>query len=544
MQAMQSSPFPSNEPPRTVDAMFRAAVAAHPERDLVVASEGDQHHTYAEVARQVDALTEQLASRGVIAGDRLVFFLDASLPTVLMNLACAHLGVVPVPLSPTFSQRALSRLCARTRARAVFTDRTHASIPEASPPVLVLGDGGDGGNLDATPRRSAAEALARLAALPRHTPDACFLFQPTSGTTGEPKIIMRSHAVFDRVARVLARGIPETPQRILLVAALTHGMGQYAFATTLHLAGTLCLPTALDTDSSLAEIRALDPTLLYFTPRVMRALYDQRSPGDARWFGPSAYLVCCGGAATQPELLRRFVEDGILVSEGYGASEISLLSQTLPGRWREGLSGEVIPDVTLRTADDGELLAKSPGAMIGYFDDEALTRQAFTDDGFYRTGDYATVEDGYLRYLGRKRDVFNTNEGANVHPGRIEGLVELVPGVRQAVLVGDQRKYLAALIVLDAAATGARSRSPDGFLDEREHAALYERFRSALEPVNDGLEVIERVRRFALFASPFPPQMYRVVGQAKVSRDRRLLNEAYEERITSLYAEPETRKIV
>ncbi|MEO6951045.1 MAG: AMP-binding protein [Polyangia bacterium] len=533
---MQSSPFPSKEPPRTVDEMFRAAVAAHPDRDFIVAVEGNQHLTYKEVARQVDALTESLAAHGVIAGDRIVFFLEASLPTILMDLACAHMGVVPVPLSPTFSARALAQLCTRTNARAVFTDRTHAAIPEASPPVLHLGEGG---NLDATPKRSAADAAARLTSLPQHGPASCFLFQPTSGTTGEPKIIMRSHAVFDRVARVHARDIPESPQRLLLVAALTHGMGQYALATALHLAGTLCLPTAIDTDSNLQEIRALDPTLLFLTPRVMRALHEQRTPGDARWFGPSAFLVYCGGAATQPELLRRLVDDGIFVSEGYGASEISLLSQTLPGRWKEGTSGEVIPDVTLRTAEDGELLAKSPGAMIGYFDDAELTRQAFTDDGFYRTGDYAKVEDGYLRYLGRKRDVFNTNEGANVHPGRIEALVEHMPGVKQAVLVGDQRKYLAALIVVDGAASGAAagvtSSAPDGFLDEREHAALYERIRTALQPMNDGLEAIERVRRFALFATPFPTEMYRLVGHAKVSRNRRLLEEGYAARISSLY---------
>lgn len=507
--------------------MFRAAALAHPDRDFIVTTEGDRHFTYAESARMLDALTESLADQALAAGDRVVFFLDASLPSILLNLACAHLGVVPVPLSPTFSQRALAQLCARVQAKGVITDRAHAAIPEASPPVLFLG-----GLLDATPRRGTVEALARLAALPRHGSASCYLFQPTSGTTGDPKLIMRAHSVFDRVARVEALDIPEASHRILLVAALTHGMGQYALATALHLGAALCIPTRMDTETSLAEVRALDPTLFFFTPRVMRALFDQRAPADRRWFGPSALAIYVGGSVTQPDVLRAADADGIEVLEGYGASEISLLATTRFGRWRAGSSGEVLPDVTLRIADDGELLAKSPGVMIGYYDDAELTREAYTGDGFYRTGDYCTIEDGNLRYLGRKRDVFNTNEGANVHPGRIEEMLERLSGVRQAVLVGDQRKFLVALLVVD----GPRTDAPLGLLDEPSNAAAYERVRVALAPLNEGLEAVERVRRFALFTAPFPPEMYRVVGHAKTSRNRRLLAECYETSIATLYA--------
>jgi long-chain acyl-CoA synthetase len=524
---------------RTVDAKFREAAHRYPERRFLRLADGSSR-TYADVVGELDVITEQLQSFGLCLGDRVVFYLEAPVPSLLFNLACAHLGVIPVPLSPSFSSRALAQLVERLGAKAIVTDPAHADRPERSVPVLSLPGALPVGvtAVDQTPRRPYGEALDRLARLPRHEATAPYLFQPTSGTTGEPKLIIRSHAVFDRIGRILAHDLraadDPAPERLLLVAALTHGMGQYALATMLHMCGELCIPSEIDTACSLAEVRTLDPTCLIVTPRVLRSLLTQRVAEDTRWFGPSAHIVFIGGAAPQPELITALEREGLFPSEGYGASEISILAQTRRSRYRAGTSGEILPDVTLRIADDGELLAKSPGVMLGYFGDEALTRQAFTDDGFYHTGDYAEITpDGYLRYLGRKRDVFNTSEGSNIHPGRVESLIEALPWVRQVVLVGDQRPYMAALITIDDASPA--SAEPDGFLDERTHAAAYERARTSLAPINASLETIEQVKRLALFDRRFADELVRVVGHSKVSRNRRLFGERYAARIAELY---------
>jgi long-chain acyl-CoA synthetase len=529
------------EPKRTVDAMFRAAAHRFPERSFIRCANGERR-SYAEATRSIDAITEALQALGVAVGQRVVFYLEEPVPSTLFNLACSHLGIIPVPFSASFSSRALVQLVERVDAKLVITTATHAAAAAGTVPVVCMRDAelpAGAVGVDETPRRSYADALARLTALARHSTDAPYLYQPTSGTTGEPKLIIRSHRVFDRVARVIAAELPaaeaEPQSRILLVAALTHGLGQYLLATSLHLAAELCITTELDTAASLEEIRALDPSILGLTPRVIRSLYAQRKPGDPHWFGRGAKVMLVGGAGMPQELVDAVEQEDIALSEAYGASEISLLTQTRLGHYRVGMAGEVLPDVSLRIADDGELLAKSPdGVMTGYFGDETLTREAFTEDGYYRTGDYAEItSDGLLRILGRKKDVFNTNEGANVHPARIETMLEALPWVRQVVLVGDQRPYIAALIVVDPATMA--STEPDGYLDETQHAASYERSLAALAPINETLEVIERVRRIALFDRPFPEAGYKVVGHGKTSRNRRVMGERYSLRISALY---------
>jgi long-subunit acyl-CoA synthetase (AMP-forming) len=500
----------------TVDALFREAVRRFPERPFLRALRpgGELRLSYGEAACALASAALDLQARGLHAGDRAVLYLEESFPSVLLNLACAHAGVVPVPLSPVFSMAARDALVAQTGARALFST---------------------GDALDFRPRHALAEALEILDRIARdHGPHSPYVFQPTSGSTGQPKLVVRPHAAFVRTAKLKAfdlraEAVPQ--ERVLLVAALTHGMGQYELSTALVLAAELCIPSRIDIHTPLDEVRALDPTYLCMTPRVLRALFEQS--GGAHPFGPSARIFLVGGSATDAPLLQRVAAAGIDVIEAYGASEISLLSLTRRGKWRPGSSGEALPDVSLKIADDGELLARSPARMIGYFGDEGLTRDAFTDDGWYKTGDFCQIgADRELRYLGRKKEVFNTFEGANVHPSRIEAMIEALPWVAQVVLLGDQRPFLAALIVVSGALDGDAG---DGFLDEARHPSVYARAREDLRQINAGLEAMERIVRVALFAQPMPAALYRTVGHAKIARDRAGVAQRYAARIQALY---------
>jgi len=394
-----------------------------------------------------------------------------------------------------------------------------------------------------------ALSVLRAAAADRR-PDDLYVLQPTSGTTGELKLVMRQHHVFVRVGPLMAGGLPrdaEPPTRILLVAALTHGMGQYLLATAVSLAAELCVTTRFDTASSLEEVRRLDPTYACLTPRVLTSYHRQHAElgGDpgARVFGPSLRTLVIGGAAPDPALMAHAVRHGIDAIEAYGASEISLLAMTERGCWRPGIIGKILPDVTLALADDGELLARSAARMVGYYGDEARTREAFTDDGWYRTGDFCEITpDGELRYRQRKRDVFNTHDGANIYPARIEDMLERLPWVAQAFLVGDQRPYLAAvLVVRDAGpATDALPSldSADGRLDPASHVGLHARARDDLARLNAQLEANEQICRFTLLARSFPAEAYAVVGHGKVRRDRAAFAARYAARIAELYASP------
>lgn len=252
-----------------------------------------------------------------------------------------------------------------------------------------------------------------------------------------------------------------------------------------------------------------------------------------RMFGPAATVLLTAGAKCEPELLRFVEAEGIDAIEFYGSSEASIVALTPRGARREGWAGRVVADVSARVEPDGELLVRSPGLMLGYVGDEAMTRQAFTGDAHYRTGDIAHLsEDGYLRILGRKRDVFNTCEGSNIYPERIETAIEALPRVRQAMLVGDQRPYLTAFVVLE----GDFAAGEVGALSDEEFEVLYEEFGYQLFRLNEGLERVERVIGFMLFGEPFDPECYAAVGPGKVRRDRPRFLSRYATEVARVYS--------
>jgi long-chain acyl-CoA synthetase len=238
-----------------------------------------------------------------------------------------------------------------------------------------------------------------------------------------------------------------------------------------------------------------------------------------------------GGARCDVQLFELMQAQGLDVFEGYGTSEMGVVAWTERGNWQPNKL-KIVDDVELKQGPDGELLAKTPCMMLGYYGESELTRAAFTEDGFYRTGDFCELtDDGYFRYVGRKRDVFNTPEGANIHPTRIEDMLDALEWVSQVVLIGDGRPYLSALIVVEEGESSAE----DGYLEAAANPRLYERARSAIEELNRKLESIEKVRRVALFARPMGPELYSYTRTGKVSRKRKAVAKSFASRIEQLY---------
>jgi long-chain acyl-CoA synthetase len=521
----------------TITSLFKRAVETSPERIFLrqISGLAERLTTYAQAGLRMASIADQLQRLGVEKGDRVVIYLEEMTPSIYWLLSCAQLGAVPVPLGPTSSAAMVVRLAERVSAKQIVTTVKHAPVllERGLVPVCLREPGSTDGvhlvDLDPTTDRVAQAENDAI------HPEDLYLIQPTSGTTGEPKLVMRNHLTFVRAGGILTATLPkDKPQRVLMVAALTHGMGQYQLAAAISIAAEMCVPSEIDTKASLDEVRRLDPTVLTMTPRVLRSLYKQYADKNEadRFLGPSAAMLLTSGAATDENILHFVTSQGIDVADCYGASEISILSITERGQWREGLVGTILPDVEVKTAPDGELLAKCPGRMMGYWGDPTTTHQAFTADGFYRTGDYLEVTaDGELKYLGRKRDVFNTMDGSNVHPTRLESLIEALPWVRQVILLGDQRPFIVALLSVEASSV----MNSDGYLEPREHSALYKQARNDLASLNRTLEPSEQIRRFALFARPFGKELYDVVGHGKVRRDRSATLKIFHERIDLLY---------
>lgn len=513
------------------------AVERAPDRTCLHRRIGAQRSraSYLEVARRVASIIAALDRLGLRAGDRVATFLDEIHDAVHFALACAHTRIAAVPLDPRSSPAALRRLIERTDAAAVFTRVEHLGACDGlAVPVLVLGAGAAPARAHDLWTDELPDPDAALATLRARTagPDSVYVIQPTSGTTGEPKLMLRTQRPFLRIGRLWQFTHVDAPdhQRRIMVNPLTHGAGVLDLWAGLAAGAELCVPSRPNVDAPLAEVRALDPHVLVMVPRILRALRRQQlaagEPPGAPLLGPSARLFAFGGAPCEPELQELLLAQGVEVLEVYGTSETGILVMTPPGARRPGWAGRPFDDVELKLDEDGELLARTPCMMEGYLGAEELTREAYDHEGYYRTGDYAELDgDGWVRVLGRKKDVFNTPTGNNIYPARIEGMLEQLAGVEQAVVIGDGRPYLTALVVLGP--------------DRARLAEVAEQVRA----LNARLEGEERVRRLHALEAPIGAELYRPVGHGKVRRERKLIEERYQPAVEALYRDPAPAEI-
>jgi long-chain acyl-CoA synthetase len=214
-----------------------------------------------------------------------------------------------------------------------------------------------------------------------------------------------------------------------------------------------------------------------------------------------------GGAPLNPDIGKFFLALGLRVLQGYGQTESApVVSCNPPKRVRIETVGPPVVDVEVKIADDGEILVRGELVMQGYWNDAAATADALRD-GWLHTGDIGEIDpDGYIRITDRKKDIIVNSGGDNVAPQRVEGFLTLQPEIGQAMVYGDRRPHLVALIVPDEdfAKEWGQSRGVDPNLSNLVgDAGFQQAIGAAVDRVNAGLSVIERVRRFKLITEPF-----------------------------------------
>jgi long-chain acyl-CoA synthetase len=252
-----------------------------------------------------------------------------------------------------------------------------------------------------------------------------------------------------------------------------------------------------------------------------------------------ARILTCGAAPVHPGLLQWFHAIGLPVAEGYGQTEVSLCTTlNLPGRTRIGTVGPPIPGVEVRIAPDREILVRSDGVCRGYWGRPEATAELIDADGWLHTGDLGSLDDdGYLRVTGRKKDLIVTAYGKNISPSEIESALEDHPIIAHAVVIGDGRPHLVALIDLDraeadnwAVAHGfGRALGEDVMATE----ALRQQIDAAVEEVNGRHAPPERIRRWRLLprelkvgTGDLTPTL-KVRRQAVVAANAELVEEMY-----------------
>jgi len=327
----------------------------------------------------------------------------------------------------------------------------------------------------------------------------------TSGTTGEPKGVMltRGNLASNACATIEAFGYRPNQLRLNFLP-LSH-----IFARTCDLYCWIAegsrLAIAESRETVIADCQAVRPTCLngvpYFYDKVYRGLCEkgvENMPGILKGALGGAIETCCAGGAALPDHLYDYYHgQGVPLLQGYGLSESSpVITISTDKQHRRSSCGRPIPGVEVRIAEDGEILTRGPHVMTGYYKNDAATAEVLTD-GWLATGDLGRLDgDGFLYITGRKKEILVTSGGKNIAPVYLESLLTEDPLILQAMIVGDGRSYLAALIVPNQellAAELARRGGSDAA------AIVRERINQRLASVSQ----YEQVGKFVLLSRPF-----------------------------------------
>jgi len=263
-------------------------------------------------------------------------------------------------------------------------------------------------------------------------------------------------------------------------------------------------------------------------------------------FGDNLLGMVSGGAALSPSIMSFMHAIGIYCGQGYGLSESSpVIAACAPGSCRIGSSGKPLTDVQVKIADDGEILARGPNIMKGYFRDEEKTNETLTEDGWLKTGDIGYLdEDGYLFITDRKKSVFKLSTGKYVAPQVIQNHLNDSPFIEQSVVVGYKRKFCSALIVPNYEAVQQRLKKrgiprPETNLSENQD--VINLIQDEVDKVNRHLSDWESVKKFVLLENQFTIEADELTPTLKVKRP--VINQKYKKEIDSMYEEDKEAQV-
>ncbi|HTM21303.1 MAG TPA: AMP-dependent synthetase/ligase, partial [Kofleriaceae bacterium] len=456
--------------------------------------------TWRAFAEQIAAAARWLAEQGLRPGDRAAIYAGNSVDWAVAALAIQAAGGVMVPIYPASTVEQAGYVLAHSDAQLVFVagDREVGGVPS------VRLDGDDWQRIT-VPRAEVdllADLAARVAAIDLDQPSIMLY---TSGTSGPPKGVPLTHNMVGINARdwleCCAPALPDGGVDLFWLP-LSHifGFGELCLGNRLGFESWMCTPAEV-----LELLPQVRPNIFFSVPAYWEKLARAE---DLRAASGGRLRFCLsGGAGLKREVKERFRAAGVLIIEGYGLTETSpTLTLNRPGDYRFDSVGKPLPSLELRLAEDGEILARGPNVFRGYHKDAAATAAAFTEDGWFKTGDVGRfTDDGFLQIVDRKKDILVTSGGKNVPPANIEARFQGDPVIEQVVVYGDARPYLVAGVWLTAAAPG------DG-------AAAEAAVRARVDAVNAGLASFETIKKFRIMDRPLTVEDGLLTTSLKIRR--------------------------
>ena len=540
-----------------------------------------QNVTTGEFHERVVSAAKGLIALGIAKGDAVTIFSSTRLEWGILDFALAAVGAVSVPIYDTDSAPQAQRIMNDSVVKLAFADNRERfdrldSVKDHCPALkqILMIEGNALGALEGLGVAVSDEELNERVATVRADDLATIVY--TSGSTGNPKGAELTHKNFVSITITASQALHEVVlddhPRLLLFLPLAHCFARFIqYASIASDDGVVgYLP---DTKTLLPDLRSFEPTYLLGVPRVFEKVYNAAShKAGAGWkgrlfvkaaeaariwsrkeqageqhtfaeiaerakyetlvyrtvrgaLGPKIKYVACGGAPLSLDLAHFYNGIGLPMIQGYGMTETAApFAATRVTDNVIGTVGQPAPGSSIRISDEGELQVKGPNVFRGYHNLPEKTAEAFTADGWLRTGDLAEIDDeGRIIITGRIKDIIITAGGKNVSPIPLEEEIAKCPIVEHCVVVGDQRPFIGALVTLDPEslaiwlpAHGLSTETPVDRLAT--NAAVREEIQQYVDKANATVSRAESVRKFAVLDTQFTQENKCLTPSLKVVR--------------------------
>jgi long-chain acyl-CoA synthetase len=552
--------------------------------------------TYAELGNRADRLARGLLALGVRPGDRIGLLSSTRPEWVIADCAALAAGAVLVPIYHTNSPGECAYVLTHSGARAVVVEdgaqlekiaAVRAERPELEH-VISFEEAGEAISFGSLAQAGAHVPDSAVAdARNQVVPGAVATIIYTSGTTGPPKGCVVTHANFLSAIEMYERSFDlGAAPVVFMFLPLAHSLARLVHLLILDVGGTMAFASG-DRERLLEEIQTMRPTHFPAVPRVfekirVRALAQAEEKGrlasgalsaglalarrvratDASGsrpriplriahrladrlvlakvrevFGPDLRLALVGAAPMPRDVLEFFDACGVRIYEGYGMTETCAAATiNTPESCRFGTVGRPLPGSDVAISEDGEVLMRGPHVFGGYYRDQAATDEAF-DGEWLLSGDLGGVDpEGFLTITGRKKDLIITSSGKNISPSNLESALRESRWISQAVVHGDNRPYLVALLTLDpeeAPALAERVGVVPDLAAMAVHPAVHGAIANDVNAVNEQFARVEQIKRFAILDRDLTQEAGELTPTMKVKRA--LVIDRYRDRFEALY---------
>ncbi|MBE2999081.1 long-chain fatty acid--CoA ligase [Nocardiopsis sp. HNM0947] len=533
-----------------------------------------------EMQGDIVAHAKALINAGVDKGDRVALLSRTRYEWTVVDYAIWSVGGVTVPIYETSSPEQIEWILSNSGAKAVFVENDeHAkrieSVRSKAPELQQIWriDDAEFDELRESGSEVSDETLEeRRSAV---TADDLATLIYTSGTTGRPKGCQLTHRNFLFIARAALDGPAkqvlkgrEDPSTLLFLP-LAHVFARFVQVMTIEAKATLGHFPSTGPDL-IDQFSVFKPTFLLAVPRVFEKVFtkaEQKATAEGKGkifnaaaetaiaysqaldagqvplslrlkhklfsklvygkitdrLGGEAEYAVSGGSALGARLGHFFRGIGFTIIEGYGLTETTApTSVNSPEFNKIGTVGQPLPGTSIKIAEDGEILLKGDHIMTGYWENEKATKEAFTEDGYYHTGDLGALDDdGFLSVTGRKKEIIVTAGGKNVAPAVLEDRIRASALVSQCMVVGDNRKFIAALVTIDPESfeQWKEQKGKTGEIAEMtEDPDLTAAIQEAVDNANQAVSKAESIRKFRILPSDFTEESGEMTASLKVKR--------------------------